>query len=156
MVNQEGGYKASGVAENPGRGHQGVGGGIESPQGINTPGVEELPRGDETSGVPTEGEVVPGEDGRGRGGDGTPPTTRATEASRARGGDERITRGPVTAAPPSPQRGVTADKDSRGPCTGIPTAPAVPGPKMACNRTVITAYWRRRSRQEIQLPWGSR
>ena len=75
MVNQEGGYKASGVAENPGRGHQGVGGGIESPQGINTPGVRELLQGDKTPGVATEGEGVTGEDGRGRGGDGNPPTT---------------------------------------------------------------------------------
>ena len=50
-----GGRKAYGVAENPGGDRQGVGGGVESPQGINTPGVDALPRGDETPGVATKG-----------------------------------------------------------------------------------------------------
>ena len=35
-----------------------------------------------------EGEGVPGEDGWGRGGDGNPPTTRATKVQGAGGGDE--------------------------------------------------------------------
>ena len=46
--NGEGGHEASRVAENHRRDRQGVGGKVESPKGINTPGVEELPRGDKT------------------------------------------------------------------------------------------------------------
>ena len=61
------------MAENPRGYHQGVGGGVELPQGIGTPGVEALPWGDETPGVATEGDGVMGEYGRGRGGDGNPP-----------------------------------------------------------------------------------
>ena len=43
------------------------------PQGIDTPGVEELPRVDETSGVPIEGDGEPGENKQGQGGYRTPP-----------------------------------------------------------------------------------
>ena len=39
---------------------QGVGRGVESLQGVNTPGLDKLSRGDETTGVATEGEVVTG------------------------------------------------------------------------------------------------
>ena len=74
-----GGREAYGVMENPGGDHQGVGGGVESPQGINTPGVDALPQGDETPGVATMGNGVPGESGQGQGGYGTPHTTQATE-----------------------------------------------------------------------------
>ena len=49
----EGGPKASGLAGNPRGGCHGVGGGVELLQGINTPGVEELPQGDENPGVTT-------------------------------------------------------------------------------------------------------
>ena len=38
---EEGGREASGVAENPGEGRHGVGGGVNSPQGANTPRVAE-------------------------------------------------------------------------------------------------------------------
>ena len=72
---EEGGRVAYRVAENPGGDRQGVREGVDSPQGINTPGVEEFPRGDETPGVATEGEGVPGEDRRGQGGNVKPPTT---------------------------------------------------------------------------------
>ena len=41
-----GGCKAYGVAENPGGNHQGVVGGVEFPEEIDTPGVHELPWGD--------------------------------------------------------------------------------------------------------------
>ena len=54
---------------------QGVGGGVELPQGIDTPEVEVLHQGDKTSLVTIEVEGVPGEDGRGSGGDGNPLTT---------------------------------------------------------------------------------
>ena len=40
---EEGGPKASRVEENPRRDRQGVGGGVESPRGTNTHGVEEFP-----------------------------------------------------------------------------------------------------------------
>ena len=81
-----------------------MGGEVESPQGIKTPGVEDSPQGDETSRVPTKGERVPGEDRRGRGGNGTSPTTQENEACGASGGNEGMTREPGTAA----------DKDSVG------------------------------------------
>ena len=42
-------------------------------QGIDTPGVEELPQGDEILGVTPKGDGVQGEDRRGQGGYGTPP-----------------------------------------------------------------------------------
>ena len=43
-------HKSPGVGdkEGPRRSHQGVGRGVELPQGTNTPGVTEFPRGDET------------------------------------------------------------------------------------------------------------
>ena len=85
------------------------------PQGIDTPGVEEFPWGDKTSGVPIEGKGVLGEDGRGRIGDGNPPTTRATEASKVSGGDKGMPHGPGTAALLSPQRGTVADRYRAGP-----------------------------------------
>ena len=44
---KEGGHEASGVTENPREYHQGVEGGVESPQDTNTPGVAEFPWGDE-------------------------------------------------------------------------------------------------------------
>ena len=39
-----GGREAYGVADNPRGDSQGLGGGVESPQGIDTPGVDALPR----------------------------------------------------------------------------------------------------------------
>ena len=54
---EEGGRKAYRVAENPGGGCQGVQGGVELPQGINTPVVDDFPWGDKTPGVATKGEV---------------------------------------------------------------------------------------------------
>ena len=64
-----GGGEASGVAENLQGYRQGVGGGVESPQGIDAPVVAELPWGDKTPRVTTAGEGVSGEDRQGRGGD---------------------------------------------------------------------------------------
>ena len=61
------------MAENPGGGRHVVGRGIKSLRGTNTPGVEELPYGDETSGVTLEGNGVPRVDGQGQGGDGNSP-----------------------------------------------------------------------------------
>ena len=57
-----GGHKAYGVGENPREDLHGVGGGVKLPQGINTPGVEELPRGDKTPKGATKGKGVTGED----------------------------------------------------------------------------------------------
>ena len=73
---EEGGCKASGLAENSrGGGSHGVGGGVESPQGANTPRVVDKTRRDETPEGPTATEVGPGEHGRGRGGGGGRGTT---------------------------------------------------------------------------------
>ena len=51
-------------------------GGVELLQGIDAPGLEEFSRGGKTSGVPTEGYRVIGEEGRGWGGDRNPPTPK--------------------------------------------------------------------------------
>ena len=75
MGDKEGGRKSSRVAENPRWSCHGVGGGVESLQGTDTPGVAELLRGDKPPGVKTTGKGKPREDGLGRGGDKTPPTT---------------------------------------------------------------------------------
>ena len=53
-----------------------MGGGVELPQVIDTPGVEELPQGEETSGVTLEGGVVLGADERGQGVDKNSPDTQ--------------------------------------------------------------------------------
>ena len=75
----EGGGEASGVAETPWGGCHRVGGGVELPQGADTPGVAEGPRGDETLGGTTAAQDRPGEDGQGQGGgEKNPPTARAT------------------------------------------------------------------------------
>ena len=55
------------------------------PQGIYTPGVRELPQGEETPVVATEREGVPREDRRGQVGDGTPPHHPRNQG----GGDQR-------------------------------------------------------------------
>ena len=90
------------MEENSQGSHQGVGGGIESPQGNGTPGVTELPWGDENPGVTTAGAGAgsgsPREDRRGQGGYENPPTTRATEAQGDGGGDDEPMGGPRTAA----------------------------------------------------------
>ena len=73
VEDEEGGGKASGVAEKPWGSRQGVGGGVESPQGTDTPRVAEFPRWNKTLGVTTMGKGEPREDGWGRGGDENPP-----------------------------------------------------------------------------------
>ena len=77
-------YSADGIpgaeAKNQQGYRRGVGGGVELPQGTDTPGVAELPWVDETPGVTTAGEGVPEEYGRWQGGNGNPPRTRATKA----------------------------------------------------------------------------
>ena len=62
---EEGGRKSYGVTENLGGDSQGVQGGFELPQGIDTPGLDKFPWGDKTPGVASKGEGVTGEDGRG-------------------------------------------------------------------------------------------
>ena len=108
----EGGCKASGVAKNPRGNCQGVGGGVESPRGTDNPGVEELPRGDKTSGVTPEGNRVPGADGRGQGGDGNSPATRDTKGRSNTSRGEEMEIDQDLAAPPIPQRGM--EKGERG------------------------------------------
>ena len=91
-----------------------MGGGVESPQGIDTPGVDSLLRGDETPVVATEDDGVTGEGGRRRGGDRTPPTTQESKDSRANDGNNGRACGPRTAAEPCP-RDMAAGNDSAGP-----------------------------------------
>ena len=105
MGDGEGGTEASGVAENTGGYCQGVGGGVELPRGINTPGVEELPQGDETYGVTLKDYGVPGADGQGRGGDRNSSSTQDTEGSSHNSCGEDMESGQEPAAPPIPQRG---------------------------------------------------
>ena len=84
------------------------------PQGIGTPVVGALPRGDKTPGVDTKGDRVTGEEGRWRGGDRNPPTTRASDDSWADGGNDGMVRKLRTAPPPCPSD-TAAEKDSTGP-----------------------------------------
>ena len=65
------------MAENPrvGGWRQGVGGGVELPQGTNNPGVNVLPPEDETPRVDTKGNGVMWEDGQGWGGHRNHPNT---------------------------------------------------------------------------------
>ena len=102
------------MAVNLGGDRKVVGEGDKLPQGIDATGVEELPRGYETSGVTTKGEIVPGDDGQVRGGDRNTPTNRETKARGSRGCDEGMTRKMGPAPPPIPQRGMSADRYSSG------------------------------------------
>ena len=65
---REAGPEASRVADNTGGDRQVVGGGVKSPRGTDTPGVEDFPWGDKTSKVTLEGGEEPGADIRERGG----------------------------------------------------------------------------------------
>ena len=105
MGDIEGGLEAYGVAENPGGDCQGVGGGVESPRGTNTPRVEELPWGDENSGVTLEVDGVQGAEGQGRGWDGNPPATRDTKGSGDTSRGEEMASGQEPTAPQIPHRG---------------------------------------------------
>ena len=80
---EEGVRESSIVVKNTRGSRQGVGGGVELPQGTDTPGVAEVPRGDKTPGLTIAGEGEPRKDRQGQGGDETPPTTRATRAQGA-------------------------------------------------------------------------
>ena len=63
-----------------------VGGGVESPQGADTPGMDKGPRGDKTPGGPTAAQDRPGKDGRWKGGGNkNPPTAQATRMHGADG-----------------------------------------------------------------------
>ena len=69
--------------------------------------VEELPQGDETSGMTLEGSGVPGADRRGRGGDGKSPSTQDTKGSRNTSRKEEMASGKEPAAPPSTNWGTS-------------------------------------------------
>ena len=109
---EEGGRKASGVAEKPRGSRQGVGGGVELPQGADTPKVATVPQRDKTPGVTTARASKPREDGRGRGGDEKSPTTRVTGVQGNVVRDDKPMGGTRTAALPGPHRGTAADDGS--------------------------------------------
>ena len=91
-----------------------MGGGVESPQGTDTPGVAEEPRGDKNPRVITAGASKTSEDGWGRGGDKKPPTIRANWSQGGGGRDDKPMVGPRTATLPRPQLGTAADDGSAG------------------------------------------
>ena len=68
------------------------------PRGIDTLGVEELPQGDETSGVTPKGNGVTGTERRGWGGDGNSPATHDTKASGYSGSSKEMASGPGLAS----------------------------------------------------------
>ena len=105
MGDREGAPKASGVAENSGGDCQGVGGGVKSPRGTDTPGVEELLWGDKTSGVIPEGDGVTGTGRQERGGDRNSPATRGTEGSTNTSRGEEMKSNQEPAVLPSKPRG---------------------------------------------------
>ena len=91
-----------------------MGGGVESPQGNDTPGVAELTWGKKKPGVTTTGEGKTREGGQGQGEDKPPPTTQATGVQGAGGGDNERMGGPRMAAPLRPQWGTKAGDGSVG------------------------------------------
>ena len=139
-----------GVAENPGGDSQGVGGGVESSQGIDNPGVDALPRGDKNLQVATKGDGVTGEDGRGQGRDGTPPTTQAIRESGANGGNDGMARGLRMVVPPRP-RDTLADDDIAGTLMRKSDGTNSARPKYGMQ----PAYWRCRSRKGAEPTRGS-
>ena len=94
-----------------------MGGGVELPQGIDTPRVDELTQGDKNPGVPTKGDKVTGEDGQGRGGNGNPLTNQASKDSGDNSSNDGMAHGPRTAEAPRPQRDTAADNNIVGPLT---------------------------------------
>ena len=74
-------------------------GGVKLLRGTDTPGVEEFPPGDETSGVTPEGNRVPRADGQGRGGDGKSSSTRDTKESGKNSRGEEMASGQEPVAP---------------------------------------------------------
>ena len=84
-----------------------MGGGVELTRGINSTKVE-----DETSRVTPKGDIVPGEDGRGRGGGGNFPSIQDNKASGYRSSDKEMRSEPGPTAPQIPQRGIVAGRVS--------------------------------------------
>ena len=92
-----------------------MGGRVESPQGADTPGVAEGPRGNKTPGGTTAAQDRHGEDRQGRGGgEKNPPTARATRMQGYKSGDGTPKGGQQTAEPTGTME--TAEDDgSAGP-----------------------------------------
>ena len=76
-------------------------------RGTNKPGVEELSRGDETSGVTLEGNRVTGTHGRGRVRDGNSSSTRDTKGNTSTRRREEMASGMEPAAAPSALQGTS-------------------------------------------------
>ena len=87
-----------------------MGGEVESPRVVITPGVEELPREDGNSGVTLEGNGVPGVDGWGRGGVGNSPSTRETKGRNKTSHKGEMANGQDPEAPLSTQRGTKEEE----------------------------------------------
>ena len=92
-----------------------MGRGVESPQGANTPGVAEVPRGDDTPGGTTVTKSGPREEGQGQGGDKNPPITRETRTQGSDGTEGDPMSGLRTAESPGTQWDTAADNRSAGP-----------------------------------------
>ena len=91
-----------------------MGGGVESPQGTDTPRVAEFTQGGKTPGATTAGKGEPRRDRWRQGGDETPPITQATGAKGANDGNNEQMGGRGTVDPPRPQRGTSVDDQSAG------------------------------------------
>ena len=72
-----------------------------------------MPRRDKTSRVTPKGNGVPGEDGRGRGGDGNFPAIQDNKASGYISSGKEMTSKPGPAAPQIPQRGMATGRVSK-------------------------------------------
>ena len=151
---REGGRKASRVAENPRSDRQGVGGGVELPRGINTPGVEELPKGGRNLPSESQGRRSAGRRWKGAGRERR-TTTRETKAHRDSDGDEEMTSGPGPAPLLSPQWSTAANRGSAVTPHRHPDGADGARPKRTSARA-STAYWRRQSQRAIKLPRRSR
>ena len=102
----EGIPKAPGVAENTrGIAREWGWGEVELLRGIDKPGVEELPRGEKTSGLTLKGNKVPEMHGWGRGWNRSSSATRDTEGSAATSHREEMAIGQDPVAPLSARQG---------------------------------------------------
>ena len=149
----EGGHEASEVAENLGGWCHGVGGGVELPQGANTPIVAEGPRGTKPQDPPQRPRTNEGrtDGGRGEGTKTHPPpkhpggkeptaVTARREANERRIRPQQLRRRRMMAARAHGQRN--------------PTALTAQGPSTARLRPASMTYWRRRRRREFKTARG--
>ena len=144
----KGGRKASGVDTKP----HGVGGGVDSPQGTDTPRVAEEPRGDKTPGVPTAFQYRRGKDGRRGEGTKTHPPTKQPGGNDLMAATAHHTASEWRRQVRQWRR--RRETVARAPGQSTLTAQTAPGPKTACTCPTNTTDWHQRQWREVKPPRG--